>query len=276
MAHMLLSMAKIDKSMDIDIERIKANQGIKQAEGNPRVLINSLIEKKIMLDKRTLELNPTFIDHLNLDQHMNGSRQNSNTSFTKAGGLQRQNSINDSVKLSKMASTASGKSGASRDSLPSLKLNNRTKSLTGQGTPGKHSQEERKDKEKPSFTAGTPSITEVHLERSYERSDDDIIKSSKRGQQKSKLSTTKLRREKSYGSNSEYAEHPKKDSSVSEEKDKSFGHHASHESNVMEYFYEEQKSNDADDLLRELDSDDDERDELYRINMDETAERQIP
>ena len=46
MAHVLLSMVKIDKNMDVDINRIKTSQAIKLAEGNPRALINALIEKE--------------------------------------------------------------------------------------------------------------------------------------------------------------------------------------------------------------------------------------
>lgn len=271
MAHILLSMAKIDKGMDVDMERIKTCQGIQLAEGNPRALINSLMEKKITIDKREFEINPSYSENVNLDQHLAASHQNPNTSTAKIGGLHRHNSnlsLSDSVRLSKMTSTASARTSNSRDSLPSLKLNHRTKSSTGQSNPGRQSQEERKVSDKM-FSNGPPSIAEAQLERSHDRSDDDGIKSTKRVQ-KSKLTATKLRKEKSVGSNHEHVnEINKKDSSVSEERDKSFNRYGSHDFNAMDYYYEEQKSNDADELLREFGSNDDERDELYQIDYDE-------
>ena len=274
MAYVLLSMSKLDKSMNIDIEKIKSCQGIRQAEGNPRVLLNSLMDRKVMIDRRVLELNPIYLDQVHLDQSPNVSHHNTSTSHhnmsTTNAKLAKHNSYQgDSMKLTKMASTTSLKSPNSRDSLPSIKLNHRTKSSTIQGIPKRVSQEERKEKDK-AFFPGAPSITEVQIEKSLEKPDgDEEIKTLKRMSSKSKVTATKLRREKSHGSNFEHgSELQKKDSSISEDKDKSSHNFASQDSNPMDYYYEEQKSNDADELLRELDSIDNERDELFAAIID--------
>ena len=176
-------------------------------------------------------------------------------------------------KLSKVHSALSTKSyqsqNSAKESMQNLKSNPRSKSYTTQGLTSKLSQEERKEKEK----LGLSGISENYGDKSHDRSgEDDTTKNSKRFHGKLKSTSSKLQREKSYNSkNDSVSEVHKKDSSVSEEK--SYNNIVPFDSTtcIMDY-YEEQKSNDADELLRDLNSYEDEKDEVYQVNMDELNE----
>ena len=252
MAHILLSMIKIDKNMDVDIDRIKACQAIRLAEGNPRALINSLIEKKVLIDKKPLEINPRYVDHVHLDQNIHHLPVN-HRAASMQGVIQRQDSTDSGLKLSKLTKTHSH----GKDSLQGLKNNPRSKSYTTHGLTSRLAQEEKKEREKSN-------LGETHRDRSHDKSDDDLTRTSKRFHGKMRPMTTKLNREKSYSSkNDSISEFPKKDSSVSEE------NHIPFDSAGMDY-YEEQKSNDADELLRGLSSNEDEKDDVFHVNMDDS------
>ena len=118
MAHLLISMAKLDKSMDIDFEKIKNSQGIKLAEGNPRTLINNLIDRKIVIDKKPLEINPFYLEKVNLDEVLSNTMRNLyltvGSSKTETG--KRSNQTGEHAKSTKGGNTTKISKGASAKS----------------------------------------------------------------------------------------------------------------------------------------------------------------
>ena len=68
MAHVLVSFIKIDaNSPDLIIEKLKKNPVLKTCFGKPKLLIESLVEKKFIIDKKTLEVNPEFTNYLEFE-----------------------------------------------------------------------------------------------------------------------------------------------------------------------------------------------------------------
>jgi len=70
LSHMLLSLIKTDKKNvnSFNIQNIKESFWVKNAQGSPKVLIEDLIEKRIEIQKKVLEINPIYEKHIFFEQ----------------------------------------------------------------------------------------------------------------------------------------------------------------------------------------------------------------
>ena len=94
MACILESFMKLDHtSNDLTVQKLKASPYIKSAEGNPRKLLKSLIEKHIKIDDKVLKIDPTYIPFLDFEQeYLEFSASNTHTLNLPQPMLQKYNS----------------------------------------------------------------------------------------------------------------------------------------------------------------------------------------
>ena len=258
MAHILFSYIKMPKDLEVDIDKIIESRAVKMAEGNPRLLLQQLIEKKISINKTVLEIDPHYLDELQHDQVLADAMSGHSASSLKLG-RKGSNLANETLKLSKFHRNNSTKQPHLSPS-HSLQLAARSKSVSMQSLSFRESYGEKKDHNKI-LQSRMSSNLEHLLEKPFELSEEDEEKLNEVEHHERRSHSHKLKREKSHKGITSFK---------SEEKAMHHTHSIRHD---PMYCYEEQKSNDAHEILQGMMSDDDEKDEIFRVDVsDENLE----
>jgi len=103
LAHLLISLTKPDKQIvnDLNVAKLKGSQWIKLSQGNPKFLIDRLLEKKIEFQKKVLEINPIYEKQINIEakylQSIKMPNVNTSLNLTRANSSIYENKLTRTV-----------------------------------------------------------------------------------------------------------------------------------------------------------------------------------
>lgn len=270
MAYILLSLIKVDRNMDVDISRMKMCPDLRQAEGNPKVMINNLIDKKIILDKKILEISSNYIKHTQIEQAYLGSpalSHQGSTNLTKIG-LSRHSSLStENLRTARNVSTISAKSShqASNKDL-SVAIPGKAKSKGNSFS--SHFRESYDEKRDKTLNLPIPSIVEIQMEKTNEKSDDEVPRANRSSFSKN----SRFSAPKAHGRHDKEKIHLNRHDSSGAIKDTSSTEEKSFFQNNIDLTetelndYEERKSNDANEFFTEMNSSEDEKYDEFEDN----------